>query len=181
MLRRACRRPQYRRPGRNRAGAAGAGEETRSTATSATAPTVRASPASTSCEMRSCRLNRRRNREFCLIEEALDDGHRHGNPTKDPEIVFEVCEDEYSTVAIRHSAIGFGIFTEGDTVEGTARRTVMEAIDCHFDEIDGRLPRSTVRLPLSCGMKWSRCEAPPWRYHGSTVCPCPADAIWTTM
>ena len=45
-------------------------------------PTVRASPASTLCEMRSSRLNRRRNREFCLIEEAPDDGHRHGIPTK---------------------------------------------------------------------------------------------------
>ena len=50
-------------------------------------------------------------------------------PRKDTEIIFEICEDMSSTAAIRHSAIGFGIVTEGQTKK-ELRYNVMEAIDC---------------------------------------------------
>lgn len=47
------------------------------------------------------------------------------------EIIFEVTEDEidggYST-----SALGYGIHTEGDTLE-ELRRNVKEAVECYFD------------------------------------------------
>lgn len=48
------------------------------------------------------------------------------------EIVFEVCEDIYDG-GYSASAIGFGIHTQGDTVE-ELRHNIMEAIDCHFDD-----------------------------------------------
>lgn len=48
------------------------------------------------------------------------------------EIIFEVSEDEldgdYSA-----SALGFGIHTEGETLD-ELRRNVREAVDCYFDE-----------------------------------------------
>ena len=48
------------------------------------------------------------------------------------EIIFEVSEDErdggYSA-----SALGFGIHTQGDTMD-ELRRNVREAVDCYFDE-----------------------------------------------
>ena len=48
------------------------------------------------------------------------------------EIIFEVNEDEpdggYSA-----SALGFGIHTEGETLD-ELRRNVREAVDCYFDE-----------------------------------------------
>ena len=58
------------------------------------------------------------------------------------EIIFEVSEDEldgrYSA-----SALGFGIHTQGDTMD-ELRRNVREAVDCYFDDDTAR-PR-LIRL-----------------------------------
>ena len=48
------------------------------------------------------------------------------------EIIFEVREDETSG-GFTASALGFGIHTEGDTLE-ELRSNVREAVDCYFDE-----------------------------------------------
>ena len=47
------------------------------------------------------------------------------------EIIFEVHEDEVDG-GYTASALGYGIHTEGDTVE-TLRRNVREATECFFD------------------------------------------------
>ncbi len=52
------------------------------------------------------------------------------------EIVFEVTEDNVDG-GYSASAIGFGIVTEGQTLK-ELRYNVMEAIDCHFDDIAER-------------------------------------------
>ena len=58
------------------------------------------------------------------------------------EIIFEVSEDEldggYSV-----SALGFGIHTQGDTMD-ELRRNVRESVDCYFDDSTER-PR-LIRL-----------------------------------
>ena len=48
------------------------------------------------------------------------------------EIIFEVSEDEIDG-GYSASALGYGIHTEGDTLE-EVRRNVKEAVDCYFDE-----------------------------------------------
>ena len=48
------------------------------------------------------------------------------------EIIFEVSEDELDG-GYSASALGFGIHTQGDTIEDL-RRNVREAVDCYFDE-----------------------------------------------
>jgi hypothetical protein len=48
------------------------------------------------------------------------------------EIIFEVKEDELAG-GYTASALGFGIHTEGDSLE-TLRANVKEAVSCYFDE-----------------------------------------------
>ncbi|MCZ0936621.1 MAG: 2-oxoisovalerate dehydrogenase [Gemmatimonadetes bacterium] len=48
------------------------------------------------------------------------------------EIIFEVTEDEVDG-GYSASALGFGIHTQGDSVQ-EIRRNVKEAVDCYFDE-----------------------------------------------
>ncbi len=48
------------------------------------------------------------------------------------EIVFEVSEDEVDG-GYSASALGFGIHTEGETLD-ELRRNVREAVDCYFDD-----------------------------------------------
>ena len=48
------------------------------------------------------------------------------------EIIFEVSEDE-SDGGYSATALGYGIHTEGETVE-ELRANVREAVECHFDE-----------------------------------------------
>ena len=48
------------------------------------------------------------------------------------EIIFEVSEDELDG-GYSASALGFGIHTQGDTLD-ELRRNVREAVDCYFDE-----------------------------------------------
>lgn len=48
------------------------------------------------------------------------------------EIIFEVTEDE-ADGGYSASAIGFGIHTQGDSLE-ELRQNVREAVDCYFDE-----------------------------------------------
>ena len=62
------------------------------------------------------------------------------------EIIFEVSEDELDG-GYSASALGFGIHTEGETLD-ELRRNVREAVDCYFDESMDR-PRSI----------WLRCTA----------------------
>lgn len=52
------------------------------------------------------------------------------------EIVFEVCEDIFDG-GYSASAIGFGIVTQGETIQ-ELRFNIMEAIDCHFDDDEER-------------------------------------------
>ena len=49
------------------------------------------------------------------------------------EIIFEVTEDSVDG-GYSASAIGFAIVTEGQALK-ELRNNVMEAIDCHFDDI----------------------------------------------
>lgn len=48
------------------------------------------------------------------------------------EIIFEVREDEVDG-GFTASALGYGIHTQGDTVE-ELRTMVKEAVNCYFDE-----------------------------------------------
>lgn len=48
------------------------------------------------------------------------------------EIIFEVREDEIDG-GFTASALGYGIHTEGDTME-ELRQNVREAVSCYFDE-----------------------------------------------
>ena len=48
------------------------------------------------------------------------------------EIIFEVSEDEIDG-GYSASALGYGIHTQGDTIE-ELRRNVKEAVECYFDE-----------------------------------------------
>ena len=52
------------------------------------------------------------------------------------EIIFEVSEDEIDG-GYTASALGFGIHTQGDTIE-ELRENVIEAVECHFDETERR-------------------------------------------
>ena len=48
------------------------------------------------------------------------------------EIIFEASEDEFDG-GYSASALGFGIHTQGDTIEDL-HRNVREAVDCYFDD-----------------------------------------------
>ena len=48
------------------------------------------------------------------------------------EIIFEVSEDEVDG-GYSASALGYGIHTEGETLE-ELRRNVREAVECYFDD-----------------------------------------------
>lgn len=48
------------------------------------------------------------------------------------EIIFEVTEDE-ADGGYTASALGYGIHTQGDSLEDI-RRNVREAVDCYFDD-----------------------------------------------
>ena len=48
------------------------------------------------------------------------------------EIIFEVTEDEVDG-GYSASALGYGIHTEGDTLE-EVRVNIKEAVDCYFDD-----------------------------------------------
>ena len=48
------------------------------------------------------------------------------------EIIFEVSEDELDG-GYSASALGFGIHTQGDTMDDL-RHNVQEAVDCYFDD-----------------------------------------------
>ena len=52
------------------------------------------------------------------------------------EIIFEVSEDEVDG-GYSASAVGYGIHTEGDTID-EVRRNVREAVECYFDEATPR-------------------------------------------
>ena len=61
------------------------------------------------------------------------------------EIIFEVSEDEVDG-GYSASALGYGIHTEGETIE-EVRGNVREAVDCYFDDAAAR-PGLMWRLPL---------------------------------
>ena len=48
------------------------------------------------------------------------------------EIIFEVAEDDVDG-GYSASALGYGIHTEGDSIE-EIRTNVKEAVDCYFDD-----------------------------------------------
>ena len=48
------------------------------------------------------------------------------------EIIFEVTDDDVDG-GFAASALGYGIHTQGDSLE-ELRRNVKEAVDCYFDE-----------------------------------------------
>ena len=52
------------------------------------------------------------------------------------EIIFDVSEDE-TDGGYSASALGYGIHTQGDSVE-EIRRNVRAAVDCYFDETTAR-------------------------------------------
>lgn len=55
------------------------------------------------------------------------------------EIIFEIIEDELDG-GYCASALGYGIHTQGDSLE-EIRRNVKEAVDCYFDDT---MPRPKV-------------------------------------
>ena len=63
-------------------------------------------------------------------------------PMTATEIIFEVSEDELDG-GYSASALGFGIHTQGDSMDDL-RRNVREAVDCYFDDAADR-PR-LIRL-----------------------------------
>ena len=63
------------------------------------------------------------------------------------EIIFEVSEDEVDG-GYSASALGYGIHTQGDSVEDI-RRNVREAVDCYFDDTMSR-PK-LIRLHSEAG------------------------------
>lgn len=58
------------------------------------------------------------------------------------EVVFEVSEDEVDG-GYSASAVGYGIHTEGETID-EVRRNVREAVECYFD--DGTVRPGLIRL-----------------------------------
>ena len=64
------------------------------------------------------------------------------------EIIFEVSEDEIDG-GYSASALGYGIHTQGDTVEAL-RNNVKEAVDCYFDD--------TMRRPVFIRLHFVRDE-----------------------
>lgn len=64
------------------------------------------------------------------------------------ELIFEVSEDEIDG-GYSASALGYGIHTQGDTIE-ELRHNVKEAVECHFDE--------TIRRPVFVRLHFVRDE-----------------------
>ena len=52
------------------------------------------------------------------------------------EIIFEVSEDDIDG-GYSASALGFGIHTEGETID-EVRSSVREAVECYFDDDEAR-------------------------------------------
>ncbi len=65
------------------------------------------------------------------------------------EIIFEVTDDDIDG-GYSASAIGYGIHTQGDSVE-EIRRNVREAVDCYFDETMERPGIIRLRQPRTLG------------------------------
>ena len=55
------------------------------------------------------------------------------------EIIFEVTEDDVDG-GYSASALGFGIHTQGDSLD-EIRRNIKEAVDCYFDDT---MPQPTL-------------------------------------
>ena len=68
------------------------------------------------------------------------------------EIVFEVTEDQVDG-GYSPSAIGYGIHTQGDSME-EVRRNVREAVECYFDQGMERPGIIRFQRPSPRG-KWS--------------------------
>ena len=66
------------------------------------------------------------------------------------EIIFEVTEDEVDG-GYSASALGYGIHTQGDSLE-EIRRNVKEAVDCYFDDTMPK-PKLIRHVPA-----WARAE-----------------------
>lgn len=85
------------------------------------------------------------------------------------EIIFEVTEDEVDG-GYSASAIGFGIHTQGDSME-EIRRNVREAVDCYFDETMERPGIVHFQRPSALGkpsfLAQQMVRPPP----GTTTCP----------
>ena len=64
------------------------------------------------------------------------------------ELIFEVSEDEIDG-GYSASALGYGIHTQGDTIE-ELRENVKEAVECLFDE--------TIRRPVFVRLHFVRDE-----------------------
>lgn len=64
-------------------------------------------------------------------------------------IIFEVGEEDLDG-GYPAAALGFGILTQGDTID-ELRRNLMEAVDCYFDE--GMERPNLIRLYF-CGMSF---------------------------
>ena len=74
--------------------------------------------------------------------------------TKVSEIIVEVSDDEVDG-GYSASALGYGIHTQGETIE-ELRRKVREAVDCYFDESMNR--PSLIRLHLTEKGKTNICQ-----------------------
>ena len=71
------------------------------------------------------------------------------------EIIFEVSEDEDGRYSA--GALGFGIHTQGDSLE-EVRRNVKEAVDCYFDDTMSR-PK-LIRLHFARDENLVACNRP---------------------
>ena len=68
--------------------------------------------------------------------------------TTEPEIIFEVSEDEIDG-GYSASALGYGIHTQADTLDDL-RRNIREAVECYFDP--------TMRRPAVVCLRFVRDE-----------------------
>ena len=66
------------------------------------------------------------------LESAAREQGRTERPMSGTEIIFEVAEDELDG-GFSASALGFGIHTQGDSID-ELHRNVREAVDCYFDD-----------------------------------------------
>ena len=62
------------------------------------------------------------------MNSPMDTRGERGMTSPMSEIIFEVSDGGYSA-----SALGYGIHTEGETIE-EVRGNVREAVECYFDE-----------------------------------------------
>ena len=70
------------------------------------------------------------------------------SPNTEPEIIFEVSEDEIDG-GYSASALGYGIHTQADSLD-ELRRNIKEAVDCYFDE--------TMQRPKAVCLRFVRDE-----------------------